>query len=88
MSLLFWLFWVLDFLLLLMAIIGKGFRASFGANVDLNVIIISVTLIILIAGMLLRYAAKQKWISLVVVALPILAVLLMFIIDKISGQAQ
>ena len=78
----------MNLLLLMLAIMGKGFRESFGAGVSLNTLIISLTLIVLIASVVLKFSAKQKWISLVLVALPLLALLVMYIIDKINGQTQ
>ena len=88
MVFLFWLLWIFNFLLLLLAILGKGFRESFGAGVNLNVVIIIGTLIILIAGLILRFGVKQKTISLVVMALPAFTLLIMYIIDKITSPPQ
>ena len=88
MVFLFWTLWIMNVLLLMLAVVGKGFRESFGAGVNLNVLIISLTLIVLIASLVLKFSAKQKWISLVVVALPVLALLVIYIMDKITGQTQ
>lgn len=88
MVFLFWTLWIMNVLLLILAVVGKGFRESFGAGVNLNVLIISLTLIVLIASLVLKFSAKQKWISLVVVALPVLALLVIYIMDKITGQTQ
>ena len=78
----------MNLLLLMLAIMGKGFRESFGAGVSFNSLIIVLTLIVLIASLVLKFSAKQKWISLVLVALPMLALLLMYIVDKVTGQTQ
>lgn len=88
MVFLFWTLWIMNVLLLMLAVVGKGFRESFGAGVNLNVLIISLTLIVLIASLVLKFSAKQKWISLVVVALPVLALLVIYMMDKITGQTQ
>lgn len=88
MVFLFWTLWIMNVLLLMLALVGKGFRESFGAGVNLNVLIISLTLIVLIASLVLKFSAKQKWISLVVVALPVLALLVIYMMDKITGQTQ
>lgn len=88
MVFLFWTLWIMNVLLLMLALVGKGFRESFGAGVNLNVLIISLTLIVLIASLVLKFSAKQKWMSLVVVALPVLALLVIYIMDKITGQTQ
>ena len=88
MVFLFWFLWIINLLLLLLAIMGKGFRESFGAGVDLNVLVIIGTIIILIASLVLRYGVKQKTMSLVVVALPAIALLIMYLVDKITSQPQ
>ena len=88
MVFIFWTLWIMNVLLLMLAVVGKGFRESFGAGVNLNVLIISLTLIVLIASLVLKFSAKQKWMSLVVVALPVLALLVIYMMDKITGQTQ
>ena len=88
MVFLFWLFWIFNFLLLLLAIVGKGFRESFGAGVNLNVLVIIGTLIVLAASLVLRFSIKQKPISLVVVMLPAILLLIMYFIDKMTGQSK
>lgn len=86
MSFLFWLFWVINLLLLVTAFLGKGFRSSFGAGVDLNVLIIIVLIAVLAGSLILRFSVKQKWISLVVVALPMFIMVLWYVFEKISGK--
>lgn len=87
MSFLFWLCWIINLLLLIMAILGKGFRSDFGAGVDLNVVLTIVLIAVLAGSLILRYSVKQKWINLVVVALPICLMLIWYVFEKISGKS-
>lgn len=87
MNFLFWAIWIVNLLLLLLAILGKNFRSGFGAGVDLNVLFIIVLLAILVGSLILKFAVKQKWISLVVVSLPLLAVLVFYVFDKVTGKS-
>ena len=88
MVFLFWTLWIMNVLLLMLAVMGKGFRESFGAGINMNVLIIVGTLLVLIASLVLKFSAKQKGISLVVVALPMLALLVMYIIDWMTDQPK
>ena len=88
MVFLFWTLWIMNVLLLMLAIMGKGFRESYGAGINLNVLMIIGTLVVLIASLVLKFSAKQKAVSLAVVALPVLALLVMYLMDKITGQTQ
>ncbi len=65
MTSLFWLLWVINVLLLKVAIGGMGFRSSFGAGVDLNILII----VVLAGSLILRYSVKHKGISPVVMSI-------------------
>ena len=87
MSFLFWLCWIINLLLLVIAILRKGFRSDFGAGVDLNVLLTIVLIAVLAGSLILRYSVKQKWISLVVVALPICLMLIWKKKKKISGKS-
>lgn len=87
MSFLFWLLWLTNLLLLMVAFLGKGFRSSFGAGVDLNVLLIMALIIVLVGSLILRIAVKQKWISLVVVSLPLCMMLVLYLFEKISGKS-
>lgn len=87
MSFLFWLLWFSNLLLLIIAILGKGFRSDFGAGVDLNVVLTIVLIAVLAGSLILRYSVKQKWINLVVVALPICLMLIWYVFEKISGKS-
>jgi len=63
MTSLFWLLWVINVLLLKVAIGGMGFRSSFDAGVDLNILIIVVLVVVLAGSLILRYSVKHKGIS-------------------------
>ena len=82
MNFLFWLLWIINILLLLLAIAGSGLRASFGANTDLNGFLTIFLIIILIASIWLKFSIKHKWISLVIVALPVIVLFLMYLFEK------
>jgi hypothetical protein len=88
MNFLFWLIWIIDVLLLLLAFLGKNFRSSFGAGIDLNILVIIILLAILAGSLMMRFAFKQKGVSLVVVSLPLLAALAMYIADKLTGKSM
>ena len=87
MSFLFWLCWIINLLLLVMAIFGKGFRSDFGAGVDLNVLLTIVLIVVLAGSLILRFSLKQKWVSLVVVSLPVCMMLVWYLFEKISGKS-
>ena len=85
MVFLFWTLWIFDLLLLLLAILGKGFRSSFGAGIDLNVVVIISLVLVLGGSLLLRFVLRQKGVSLSVAALPVLIVMGMYVWDKIKA---
>lgn len=87
MAFLFGLLWLTNLLLLIIAILGKGFRSGFGAGVDLNSLLTIVLIVVLAGSLVLRYSMKQKWISLVLGSLPIMAMLLLYMFEKISGKS-
>ena len=87
MSFLFWLCWIINLLLLIMAILGKGFRSDFGAGVDVNVLLTIVLIVVLAGSLILRFSLKQKWVSLVVVSLPVCMMLVWYLFEKISGKS-
>ena len=86
MPILFWVLWIINLLLLALACIGKGFRSSFGAGIDLNVLFIIGLFIILFGSLMIRIAFKQKPLSLVVISIPLLVVLVMYLFDKMTGE--
>ncbi len=87
MTFLFWTLWIINILLLFLAIVGKGFRSGFGAGVDLNSVVIIVLIAVMAGSLVFRYSVKQKWISLVVVSLPLWLMMLWYIFEKISEKS-
>lgn len=85
MNFLFWLFWIIDLLLVFLLIGGSHLRSSFGASTDLNSWMLIVVVIILIASMILRFTIKQKWIYVLVAALPAIGLFILYLLDKKSG---
>jgi hypothetical protein len=87
MPFLFWALCTVNILLLLLAVLGKGFRSGYGAGVDINVIIMIGTLIVLVSSLVLKFSTKQKWISLVVVSLPVICMFVWYVFEKITGKS-
>jgi hypothetical protein len=88
MSFFFWLFFIIDALLLCLTVVGGKFRSGFGAGTDFNAWMTLALVIVLITGLGLKLAGKQKWMSLVVVILPLLAMLVMYLVEKKSAPVQ
>lgn len=82
MNILFWILWVLDLLLLILAISGSSFRSSFGAGTDLNTLVTIGLVIILAASLIVKLNAKHQWISLTLAALPWLILLVAYLAEK------
>jgi hypothetical protein len=80
MALLFWLLFIADILLCLLAVVGKGFRDSFSAsnlNTWFSILLFGSTF----GGLLLRFVFKKALLSLLMVALPLLILLVWYLID-------
>jgi hypothetical protein len=81
MALLFWLLFVVDLLICLLSVVGKGFRDSFSAsslNTWFTVLLFGSTF----GGLLLRLVFRKAVLSLAVVALPLLVMLVWYLIDS------
>lgn len=81
MAFLFWLFWIADLLICLLALIGKGFRESFGASaigVGFTILLFTCT----IGGLLLRLVYKSTLPALIAAALPLLVLLVWYFLDR------
>ena len=85
MVFLFWVLWVFDLLVLFLAILGKGFRSSFGAGIDLNVVVIISLVLVLGGSLLLRLVLRQKSFSVLIASLPIWIMIGMYVWGKIKG---
>lgn len=82
MNVLFWLCWLANALLVLIAMLGKGFRDSFGAGSLINMIMGIVLMSILAGSLILRFGLKQKGWSLILVLLPLAAMCIWYLIDR------
>lgn len=85
MAFLFWLFWSIDLLILLVSIIGKGFKDSFHASDDVPWFEILLG-ICTIGGFILRVFFKKTVLALAVVSLPLLVLLVMYLIEKLNDK--
>ena len=79
---LFWVFWIIDILLVLLILAGSNFRSGFGAGNDFNNMALLVLLLLLLSSIITRIVVKPRWVSLTLVALPILLLLLFYLFDK------
>lgn len=82
MSFLFWLLSGINLLLIILVIAGKGFRSGFGAGTDFNSIMLIVLVIVIIASLVVRFAFKLKWLSVIIAALPVFALFVMYLLEK------
>ncbi|HRI26960.1 MAG TPA: hypothetical protein PK239_05620 [Chitinophagales bacterium] len=77
---LFWLFLVIDILLTIVSLVGKGYRESYGAsaiNLWFPALVIGST----VGGILLRFVFRRALWALGVVALPLLVLLIWYLVD-------
>lgn len=85
MTFLFWLCLIIDLMLCVISIVGKGFRSSF-TDSDINawftVILFGGTL----GGMLLRFFLRRNLAALIAVALPLLVLAVWYLIDKAQNS--
>jgi hypothetical protein len=88
MNAIYWTIWVLDFLLLGMAIAGKNFRSGYGAGVDFNTLFILLLMVAMAGSLVIRFGMKQKGFSLVLVSLPLLAMILLYLYEKATGRTN
>jgi hypothetical protein len=80
MTFLFWLLFVIDLLVSLLIVIGKGFRESFTdspINAWFSILIFACTL----GALILRFAFKKELLSLIVAALPLVILLVWYLVD-------
>lgn len=85
MAAFFWICWIIDLLLCIIAVIGKGFANSFHASSSvpwLSILLIGCTLVGFILQVFLR---KPTW-ALGVAALPLVVFLVMYLVEKATGE--
>lgn len=81
MSFLFYLLTIINILLLLFSIWGKGFRASFGASTDFSSLVIVVLTIVLLASLIAKFGARHKTWAVAIAAIPVVVLFLMYVFD-------
>jgi hypothetical protein len=84
MTLLFWGCWVIDLLLCAIAIVGKGFTDSFHKSSSmpwLAILIVGGT----VTGLLFQVFFKKPSYALMAAALPLVAMLGLYVYEKIMG---
>ncbi len=80
----FWLFLIIDLLITLLALFGKGYRESYGASA-INLWFPTVLVVSIIGGLLLHFFYQKVLLALGAVALPLLVLLIWYLIDtKVS----
>lgn len=85
MAFIFWTFWIIDLILTLLVFMGKDFRRSWGAGVDLNAALGAAMVLCLIGSLALRFVLRRELWSVFVAGLPLLGVLLWYLVDKARG---
>ena len=80
MNFLFWTCWIVDLLIVAVAVMGRGFRASFGAGTDLNTIVIGLCGLAVVAALVLRLAGRPRS-ALVVALVPLADLLVLYWIE-------
>ena len=85
MNFLFWLLLFIDALLIIFTVWASGFRSGFGASTTLNSFMLAGYIIVFIAALVFRYSVKPRWISLLIIALPVLILFIVYLMDKKSG---
>lgn len=85
MALLFWLLFIVDLLICLLAVVGKGFRDSYSAS-SIHTWFSVLLFGCIFGGLLVRFVFRKALLSLAVVALPLLVLLVWYLIDtKLSA---
>ena len=79
MTVLFWILFVLDVLLCLLAIVGKGFRDDFGAS-SINTWFTVLLFAGIIGALICKLLGRHAW-ALACAALPVLVMLVWYFVD-------
>jgi len=83
MGFLFWTCWIVDLLIVALAVLGRGFRASFGAGTALNTIVIGLCGLAVIAALVFRLAGRPKP-AMIIVLVPLAALLVLYWMEERS----
>jgi hypothetical protein len=87
MNALFWICFFIDFLLIILIAAGSKFRTGFGANNNFNNMALLLLILILVAAIVTRILVQPKWVSLILVALPILLMIILYLFEKKTGSS-
>ena len=82
MNFLFYVFTLINILLLVVTVWAKGFRSSFGASTDINVFMMLGYSIIIVGSFVVKFGLKQKDWAVGVAALPVMVLFLMYLFDR------
>lgn len=61
---------------------GSGFRSSYGAGIDFNTLLLIGIVLTLVLSLMVRYSLKMPGLSVLVVALPFLALGIYYVWEK------
>lgn len=81
MSFLFYLLTIINILLLLFSMWGKGFRASFGASTDFSSMAIVFLMVVLLASLIVKFGIKHKTWAVAIAAIPVVILFVMYLLD-------
>ena len=80
MTILFWFLFIIDLLLCLLAVVGKGFRDDFGAS-SINTWFTVLLFAGMIGGLIARFVLKKQVIGLALMSVPVLVMIIWYFID-------
>jgi hypothetical protein len=86
MNFLFYILTLINILLFLFAIWGKGFRQSFGASTDFSNIMIAFLFVVILASLIVKFGVRHKVWATAVAALPVVILFIMYLFDKKTGS--
>ena len=85
MNFLFYILTLINILLFIFTAWAKGFRSSFGAGTDLNVLMMLGYGIVIITSCIVKFGLKQKGWAVLVAALPVIILFAMYLLDRKTG---
>lgn len=81
MTFLFWICLVIDLMICLLSVVGKGFRSSF-TDSGINTWFVAILFGCTFGGMLLRFVLRRNLLALIAVVLPLLIMAVWYLIEK------